>query len=424
MLQSAVLVERRMPRQRSLLHELKGLAEAAGYRVVGSLVQIRFPDAKFQIGAGKAEELAKLVREEKADKVIFENDLKPIQAFNLAKATGIEVIDRFQLILEVFSKHASTTEAKHQIELAALKYELMRVKEKVHLAKMEEQPGFHGLGRTDVEKYRLAIKRRIVHTEDQLKKIRLARGMKRGARSEIGLPVVSLAGYTASGKSTLFNTLTGGTERVTGSLFTTLSTKTSAVDFSGKKTLLIDTVGFIDGLPLTLIEAFRSTLEEMTYSQLVILVLDASDPFLEIQRKLTCSLETLRGLIPVSTPIITALNKMDLVGEEGETKILGEVERLSLDAVPISALKGMNIEALRGKVCGKLGGFIKASFILPAGSAALPLIAEAHNLASVLEESWDGETIQLTIKSMDYLVEKIRGHVEAVGGKIVEAVRV
>jgi len=204
---------------------------------VDEIEQVREADPRYQIGSGKAEELVDLVAKYNAEKLIFDNELKPVQAYNLAKITGVEAIDRFQLILEIFSKRASTAEAKLQIELARLRYELARAKERVRLARMEEQPGFMGLGRYEVDLYHETVRRRIRSIRDKLKKIRKKRGLHRARRLELGFSILSLAGYTNAGKSSLFNILAGEEVPVDSTLFTTLSTKTSTVVLSARKVL-------------------------------------------------------------------------------------------------------------------------------------------------------------------------------------------
>jgi GTP-binding protein HflX len=241
------------------------LTESAGYTVVGKIEQVREPDSRYQIGAGKVEELAELAKEKHAQKVIFDNPLKPVQAYNLAKATGVEAIDRFQLILEIFTRRATTTEAQLQIQLARQQYELAHAKERVRLARKEEQPGFMGLGAYEVDVYYEAVKRQVHTIRRKLKKIREKRLLHRERRAELGFPSISLAGYTNAGKSSLFNSLAEEEALVDEALFTTLSTTTRLVNFSRKKFLLTDTVGFIDRLPLTLIEAFCVFRNNRTY---------------------------------------------------------------------------------------------------------------------------------------------------------------
>jgi GTP-binding protein HflX len=262
------------------------LAESAGYTVVGKMEQTRLPDPRYQIGAGKVKELAELVKHTEAQKIIFDNPLKSVQAYNLAKATNVEAIDRFQLILEIFSKKATTTEAQLQIELARQRYELAHAKERVRLAKKGEQPGFMGLGAYEVDVYYEAVKRQVHTIHRKLKKIREKRLLHRERREKLGFKSISLAGYTNAGKSSLFNSLTEEEVPVDKALFTTLSTTTRLVELSNRKMLLTDTVGFIDRLPLTLIEAFHSTLEETIYSDLIVLLVDLSEPISVIEKKL------------------------------------------------------------------------------------------------------------------------------------------
>jgi GTP-binding protein HflX len=416
----AVLVERRLGNIQGLLNELESLAEAVGHQIVGILQQVRVQDSRYQIGKGKVEELARLVKETGAQRIIFENELKPVQAYNLAKATGVEVIDKFQLILEVFTSHASTREAKLQIELARLRYELTRAKEKVRLAKRGEQPGFHGLGKYEVDVYFEAIKRRVVHIEAELLKIREMKRVKRALRAELGMPIIALAGYTVAGKSTLFNTLTSESVKVTKGPFTTLSPKTAALDFYGKKALLTDTVGFIDNIPLTLIEAFKSTLEETTFSDLVILVVDVSEDLSEIKRKLRCCLKTL-GEIGISvTPIITVFNKIDLIDQDTVKTILEGLKELAPNAVPLSALYSINIGKLKQLIFDKLRGFVKASFELPINPSSLSLVSQIRDLSSVLSQEYGEKSMLITVESAGFIMDKIKSRIESVGGQILE----
>lgn len=220
--------------------------------------QIRRADPRYQIGAGKVEELARLVKDKGIEKVIFDNPLRPIQAYNLAKATKVENIDRFQLILEIFTKRATTTEANLQIRLATLKNELKHAREKVRLTKRGEQPGFMGIGVYEADVYVDTIKRQLHNIQKKLRAIREKRVLHRDRRTELGFFSVSLAGYTNAGKSSLFNALAGETTQVDNALFTTLSTTTRLIEFNKRKFLLTDTVGFVERLPLPLIEAFHS----------------------------------------------------------------------------------------------------------------------------------------------------------------------
>jgi len=418
------LVERRRPGERSLLHELNSLAKTRGYDVVGQLEQVRPQASKFQIGSGKVEELAKLLKERGAQKVIFENELKTVQAYNLAKATGVEVISKFQLILEVFTDHALSNEAKLQVKLAKLRYELTKAREKVRLAKRGEQPGFHGLGKYEVNVYHEAIKRQVSHIEDELRRVRRDKTIRRSSRAELGFPTVSLSGYTAAGKSTLFNALTGKKAKVTEKLFTTLSTKISPVDFNGKKSLLIDTVGFIDSLPVTLIEAFRSTLEETVFSSLVILVVDCSEDLFEVRRKMKCCLDTLREIGVVTTPIITVLNKTDLIDQTKINEVMNKIKDLAPNPTHISALQRANLERLKETVFRSLKDFVKASFELPTNSDSLSLISKIRNFSTVLNQNYSKKSILIEVEAVDHLMDKIRSRVERLDGRMTSVKRI
>ena len=270
--------------------------------------QVRWADARYQIGSGKVEELAELVKRESAEKVIFDNLLRPVQSYNLAKATQVEIIDSFQLILEILTKRATTAEAQMQIKLARLRYDLTQAKERVRLAKKGEQPGFMGLGAYEVDVYYQSVKREVHAIRRKLRKIRAKRVLHRKRREELGFTSISLAGYTKAGKSSLFNALAEETVPVDAALFTTLSTTTRLVTFSKKKFLLTDTVGFIDRLPLTLIEAFHSTLEETIYSYLILLLVDASEQMDVIEKKLGTCLETIERIGASGVPVIRVLS--------------------------------------------------------------------------------------------------------------------
>ncbi len=378
--------------------------------------QVREADPRYQIGSGKAEELVDLVAKYNAEKLIFDNELKPVQAYNLAKITGVEAIDRFQLILEIFSKRVSTAEAKLQIELARLRYELARAKERVRLARMEEQPGFMGLGRYEVDLYHETVRRRIRSIRDKLKKIRKKRGLHRARRLELGFSILSLAGYTNAGKSSLFNILAGEEVPVDSTLFTTLSTKTSTVVLSARKVLLTDTVGFIDRLPLKLIEAFRSTLEETIFSDVILLVVDLSEPIDEIKRKLSVCLDTIQKIGATGIRIITALNKIDLM-EDNETAQKTEILReLAPNSVPISALHKTNIAQLRKQIIDNLEEHIEASFSLPMEDKSMSFLSWLFNRVDVHEVKYRGVNMDVCFESIPWFADRVKERVKELGG--------
>jgi len=374
--------------------------------------QVREPDSRFQIGAGKVEELAQLVKETEAQKLIFDNPLKPVQAYNLSKATGVEAIDRFQLILEIFARRATTREAKLQIQLAKLRYELTRAKEKVRLARMEEQPGFMGLGAYEVDVYYETVKRQIQTIREKLRKIRKKRVLHRQRRTELGFSSISLAGYTNAGKSSLFNTLTEEEVPVDSTLFTTLSTKTRLVDLSKKKILLTDTVGFIDRLPLTLIEAFHSTLEETIYSDLILLVVDVSESMGTIEKKLSCCLETIERIGASGIPIITALNKIDLLTETEKEQRIENLRQITPNPVSISALYSINFDLLKQKILKMLKNYVQASFSIPLTSESMSFISWLFNRADVQTIKYNGDFGHVIFEAVPWFAEKVRKLVE------------
>ena len=412
-------MQRRERSEPLALDELESLAESAGYNVVGRMEQVREPDARYQIGAGKVEELAELVKKNDAEKVIFDNLLKPVQSYNLAKATNVEVIDRFQLILEIFTRKATTTEAQMQIQLAKLQYDLTQAKERVRLAKRGEQPGFMGLGGYEVDVYYESVKREVHAIRRKLRKIRGKRLLHRERRAELGFTSVSLAGYTKAGKSSLFNALAEEAVPVDTSLFTTLSTTTRLVTFSKKKLLLTDTVGFIDRLPLTLIEAFRSTLEETIYSDLILLLIDASETMHVIDKKLSTCLETIERIGAAGIPTITVLNKIDLISEEEVSQKIEDLKDKATSLVPISALRGTNIEQLKKEITKELSSCVRASFTIPVTKGTMPFMAWLFENADVQETDYAPGSVRVVFEADPSFAERVRNRVEKeFGGRL------
>ncbi len=410
-------MERRLNRETSSLEELKKLAESAGYQVVGTIEQTRRPDARYQIGEGKVEELAALAKESKADKIIFNNPLKTIQAYNLAKAASLEAIDRFKLILEIFTRRATTVEAKLQIQLATHQYELAHAKEKVRLTKKGEQPGFMGLGAYEADVYQDAVKREIHTLKKKLKKVREKRVLHRERRTELGFFTISLAGYTNAGKSSLFNALTEDAARVDNGLFTTLSTKTRLLEFPRRKVLLTDTVGFIDRLPLTLIEAFHSTLEETIYADLIVLVLDISEPLERISKKNSTCLETIERIGASGIPMLTALNKIDLLQEGEAEKKLAALKEKVKHPILMSALRRTNLDKLRKEVALRFEKQTRATFIIRLTNETPRLLSWIHGRAIVNKESYKGETVEVMLEGDPSFIEGVRKRVEGLNGK-------
>jgi len=404
-------------REESSLPELKSLAQTAGYVIVGEMEQTRRPDARYQIGKGKVEELAKMVQELGAEKIIFDNPLRTLQNYNLAKATRVEVMDRFQLILELFRRRATTTEAQLQIQLATLQNELKHAREKVRLSKGSEQPGFMGLGAYEADVYRDAIKLQVQTIRKKLARIREKRVLQRERRTELGFLTVSLAGYTSSGKSTLFNALTAENALVDKSLFTTLSTQTRMIEFSNRKFLLTDTVGFIDRLPIALIEAFHSTLEETIFSDLIVLLVDFSEPLDTIKKKNNVCLDTINRLGASGIPMVTALNKIDLIKPEERLQKLEALKGYVKNPIMLSAKRQINLEELKKHILRVLENYQAAQFSIPLSGNVMPFISWLHQKADIHKEEFTNDSVNVSFEANPSVMEQVKRKVQDLNGK-------
>lgn len=322
--------------------EILQLAKTAGYEMAKLFVQSGAPRAKFFIGRGKVEEIKEFVKGNYVELIIFENYLTSRQVLNLEAELRVPVIDKFDLILDVFEKHAQSREAKMQIELARLKRKLPYIKLFAGKRVRADHPGFGSTGEYVVHSTLAALNARVKRIENQLEKFQ-ARVQQQGRRRQELGKIVSLAGYTNAGKTTLFNALTGAGMEAKDELFTTLQTKTAKLDGG---IYVSDTIGFIRNLPHELIYAFRATLGEVKNSSAVLLVLDASEEMQEFRRKKEICEKMLAGLLSANVQIIYVLNKID-VCEDLEDK-----QKLFSSAVAISAQRGIGIEKLKRAVEG------------------------------------------------------------------------
>ena len=322
----AVLVAVQLPNRPDtgpLLRELGELAKTAGAEVVGTLTQDRdrFEPGTY-LGTGKLEELRELVLSVNADLVITDDELSPAQQKNLERALDVRVLDRTAVILDIFADHARTSEGKLQVELAQLRYNLSRLTgQGTALSRLGGGIGTRGPGEKKLEQDRRAVRNRIGQLRRELEEVKAHRELTRKERTKKGVPVAAVVGYTNAGKSTLLNVLTDAGILAEDKLFATLDTTTRMLELPGKQQILLtDTVGFIRKLPTELIRAFRSTLEEASYADYLIHVVDASDPEWETYRKTVY--ETLDLLEIREKPVLTVFNKMDVV--EGEIHLRDE----------------------------------------------------------------------------------------------------
>ncbi|MGD0330259.1 MAG: GTPase HflX [Nitrososphaeria archaeon] len=345
-----------------VIKEAIALASTAGYNVTNVITQKYLNRSSFGIGKGKLKDLEEMVKNTEVDKILFDETLRPTQAYNLAKILKKEVIDREKLILQIFTKHAVTSEAKLQIKLAEQRYELIRARNKVNLEKKGEQPGFFGLGEYEVEVYVNQIKRQIEYLNIKLADIRKQRETQRAQREENDIPLVSLAGYTGVGKTSIFNLLTGEKLQVSDQIFTTLRTTTRKI-LNERNILISDTVGFIRNIPPYMIEAFKSTLEELKFADVILLVVDVSEPISEIRKKFSTSLNILYELGVIISDIVVVLNKQDLVSEEKIKEVENQFKNDELEYIIISAKTNYGGNELLEKIRIKLDEVTKEFFV-------------------------------------------------------------
>lgn len=347
--ESVVLVGVVLPDRKSEedpLEELTGLAKTAGGRIVGQLVQRRMmPDKTTYLGKGKVEELRILVEGAEADVVVFDNDLSPAQTRNLEKACGAKVLDRTELILDIFASRAQTHEARLAVELAQLEYSLPRLKRMwTHLSRLKMGIGMRGPGEKQLETDRRLVEKRIFDLREELGAIQRRKERQVAARAD--RMTVSLVGYTNAGKSTLLNVLTEADVLAQDKLFATLDTRTRKWHLPGwGPVLLSDTVGFIRDLPHELIASFKATLEEARQANLLLHVADASNP--AVDEQIAAVYKVLEELEIRAKDTLLILNKIDAIEDKGRLDAL--LHRYP-NAIPISARRRGGLDSLAGAV--------------------------------------------------------------------------
>ena len=371
------------------LTEVRDLMRTAGVEPVGELVQHRrLPDARTYVGKGKLEELKAHVAEEKAETVIVDDDLDPSQARRLEDALDVRVVDRTQLILDIFAQHAVTAEGKLQVELAQLEYNLPRMRGMwKHLERTGGGAGAgrRGPGEQQLETDRRLARRRISILKERLRGLEKRRATQRKSRREAAVPVVALAGYTNAGKSTLLNALTDAGVSVNDRLFETLDPTTRAFEEDGRRYLVTDTVGFIRRLPHQLVEGFAATLEETLLADLVLHVVDASESDERMEETVTAVEAVLHDIGADEIPRELVLNKVDAVDPLARRRLANRYP----GAVHLSAATGEGLDALRARIAERLANlFVPVRLLVPYADGRV--LTELYGLGAPIEEREDG----------------------------------
>ena len=389
------------------LAEFRELVSSAGAVVVAELIQRRpRPDPATLIGAGKVEEIAGVAASTEADLVLFDHDLTPTQLRNLEAALPCRVLDRTQLILDIFARHARTSEGQLQVELAQLQYLLPRLTGRGKaMSQLGGGIGTRGPGETKLETDRRRIQSRIDHLKGELESVRRVRKQQRQRRESVPVPTVALVGYTNAGKSTLFNCLTGASVLQSPRMFATLDPKLRVLSLpSHRKVLLSDTVGFIRNLPHTLVTSFRATLEEVAQAEVLLHIRDAASTYGEEQK---AQVEKVLGELDVlSKPRIEVLNKIDLLGVHEREGLLAR--SLAGGEVAVSAHTGEGMDSLLKAIDHALHSdpTIEAELRVPQQEGGVLAAIEAGMVIHTRE--YEGNLVRLTVSGPASLVGRLR----------------
>ena len=392
--------------------EIIELASSLDYNVVETFFQhLEKPDVKSYVGSGKVDEIKEFIKDAEKDivLVIVDGELKPSQWFTLEKKLNVEVYDRVRLILAIFAERADRKEARLQVKLAQLQYERPFVRELIHRARSGEHPGLMAGGEYQVDDYYEMIKKQVKKIKEELEGMRNSREIRRRHRHIGGFYLVSLAGYTNAGKSSLLNLLSDEKVKVEGKLFSTLSTTTRRIKNKNIPVLITDTVGFIKNLPALIIDAFHSTLEEIEVADVVLLIADVSEEKELVANKLKISLDELVE-INVNSSIIVVLNKTDLISTDelfNRTEYLKNRGLLKdKEVVTISSKNRENVNELLSVIYKSLPQLVSFKIKLPVNEDTQSFISWIYEKAFVSDIFYD-EFVTLSIACNPKMHEKI-----------------
>jgi GTP-binding protein HflX len=386
--------------------EFRELAASAGAQVVGEILQKRDKaDPATLVGKGKLQEIAGAVASSHADVVLFDHDLTPSQQRNIEKELDLRVIDRTQLILDIFARHARTREGQLQVELAQLEYMLPRLAGRgVEMSQLGGGIGTRGPGETQLETDRRKIYRRIRHIKEQVEEVRRIRAQQRSRREAMPVATVALVGYTNAGKSTLFNALTQSDVVASARMFATLDPTIRSVALPSKRTVLLsDTVGFIRNLPHTLVTSFRATLEEVQRAELILHVVDAAAPgFIAAEQKLQVE-KVLEELEVQGKPRLVVRNKIDLLPAS-------ECQALPDDAstVHVSALQSLGLDRLRARIDALLTVDPVVTVKLKVPQSEGKVLAQLEAKAKILSRSFRAGNVYMKVQAAESLLRGMK----------------
>ncbi|HEY6337545.1 MAG TPA: GTPase HflX [Candidatus Sulfotelmatobacter sp.] len=391
------------------LAELRTLAGSAGAQVVGEILQRRErPDPATLIGAGKLEEIAGAVASVNADVLLFDHDLSPSQQRNIEKIVQRRVIDRTQLILDIFARHARTREGQLQVELAQLQYMLPRLAgHGIEMSQLGGGIGTRGPGETKLETDRRKIARRVRHVEQQIESVRRIRAQQRQRRESVPVATVALVGYTNAGKSTLFNALTKANVLASPRMFATLDPTIRGVDLPSKrKVLLSDTVGFIRSLPHTLVSAFRATLEEVQRASLILHVSDASN---RLSAEQDAQVEiVLKELEVENKPRLRVMNKIDLLDVEVAAGLMADAAREGSNTVYVSAAEGTGLDRLLARIDTMIEEDLVSRVRLSVPQKEGKTLAMLEAKARIYSRKYKDGAVEMEVEAPESVMRRVR----------------